>query len=111
MLPPPMFGDFASGAKPHPVAHCRVIEKFDEPDRTSWASDQAVVQGHAHDLRTLPALLVHEIETIDHIEGEIVGRAKSVVLIESVVVRLQRVGHDQVASPPTSTQNGSSSPR
>ena len=54
------------------------------------------MQANAHELRCRGALLVHQIEGVDHVTGEIVGAAEACVAIETIVVRLQRIGDDEV---------------
>ena len=95
---PPVLGDVAPGAEPDPVAAGDVIEELDQPGDPARPPDQPVVQGQRHQLRPLRALGVEGIEAVDHVAGEIVAGRKAVVVVEAVVVGLERIGDDQVAA-------------
>src|ERR1700737_1587090 len=54
-----------------------------------------VMQTNAHDFRPVEAFLVEHVETVDHVAGEILGRAEAVVIV-AVVVRLVGIGDDEI---------------
>ncbi len=66
-----MFRNVSAGAKPYTIALARIVEEFDQSDRLSRSPDKAIVQRKTHDLWALGTLFVQQIETIDHVLGEL----------------------------------------
>ena len=91
MLPEPMFGDVAAGAKPDAIAPARMVEKLDQSDRLCRPPDQPIVHAQAHDLGALGTLFEEKVETIDHVLSEFVGRAEPCIAIETIVVGFERI--------------------
>ena len=98
MLPAPMLGDVPAGTKPDAIPFARMIQETDQPDRLRRPTNEAIVQRETHDLRSLGALFVKQVETIDHVLREFFGRAESRIAIESIVVGFKRVGDHQVSA-------------
>lgn len=91
-----MFRNVSAGAKPYAIALARIVEEFDQSDRFGRSADKAIVERKTHDLWALGALFVHQIETIDHVLGEFLGRTEPRVAIESIVVGFERIRNHQV---------------
>src|SRR6267378_7091117 len=85
----PVLGDLASGADPHPVAGGDVIEELDEPGNPAWAPGQPVVQCQRHQLGVVRAFLVHHLEAVDHVAGEIFAGRETEVLVVAIVICLK----------------------
>src|SRR5271170_2635339 len=66
----PMLGYMPPGAEPDAIAPAGVFEKTDEAHHFAGASNQTVVQADAHQLGRFSALLVHQVECVDHVAGE-----------------------------------------
>src|SRR5436853_387540 len=97
MNAPPVLGDVAPGADPHAVAPGDVVEKLDEAGDPAGPADQPVVHGQRHQFRPIGALGIEGLETIDHVACEILAGREAAVLVEAIVVGLERIGDDQVA--------------
>src|SRR6516225_8349435 len=76
---PPMLGDVAAGADPHTVAGRHVVEKLDEPGDPAGAAGQPVVQCQRHQLGVIGALLVHDLEAVDHVAREILAGRETAI--------------------------------
>jgi hypothetical protein len=98
MLPEPMLGDVAAGAKPHPIAPPDIVEKLDEANRPRRAADQPVVQVYRHHLRLVGALFIQEIEAINHVARKIVSGVKALVAVEAIVIGFVGTWNDEVAA-------------
>src|SRR5579863_5021555 len=97
MYPAPVLGDVAAGGDPHTVARRDVVEKADQPGDPARAPDQPVVHRQRHQPWPVGALGIERLEAIDHVAGEIVAGREPAVLVEAVVVGLERIGDDEVA--------------
>jgi len=82
----PMKRNVLTGAKPDTIVLARVVEKLHQANRLRWPTNEAVVQGHSHDLWSLCAFLVKQIEAIVEVGREVIRRAEAIVLIKAVVV-------------------------
>jgi hypothetical protein len=81
-----MICNVLAGAKPDTIVLARVVEKLHQANRLRWPTNEAVVQGHSHDLWSLCAFLVKQIEAIVEVGREVIRRAEAIVLIKAVVV-------------------------
>ena len=82
----PMICNVLARAKPDTIVLARVVEKLHQANRLRWPTNEAVVQGHSHDLWSLCAFLVKQIEAIVEVGREVIRRAEAIVLIKAVVV-------------------------
>lgn len=111
MHPPPMLGDVPARTKPDAIMFTRMVEKLDQAYRLTWPTDETIVQRDAHDFRGLRAFFVEQIEAVGEVGSEVVGSAETVVLVEAIVIGLERKWMTRWSRRPCLTQNGSSSPR
>ena len=81
-----MICNVLAGAKPDTIVLARVVEKLHQANRLRWPTNEAVVQGHSHDLWSLCAFLVKQIEAIVEVGREVIRCAEAIVLIKAVVV-------------------------
>jgi hypothetical protein len=93
-----MLGNVLAGAEPDAVMLARVIEEFDQAGGLCGPADETIVQGNAHHFRDIGALFVKQIEAVGQVGGEVVGGAEAVILVEAIVVGLERKRDDQVAA-------------
>ena len=98
MRPEPMLRNVLAGAEPDAVALARMVEEFDQACGLRGPADETIVQGNAHDFRDIGALFVKQIEAVNQVGGEVVGGAEAVILVEAIVVGLERKRDDQVAA-------------
>jgi hypothetical protein len=92
-----MLSDFPGGAEPNFVVPGGMFQEADQADGARRPADQTVVKTDAHEPRRIRALLVQQIETIDHVAREIFGRPEAVMVV-AVVVSLVGVRDDEVRS-------------
>ena len=81
-----------------------VVEKLCQSRSTSGTTRQAVVNSDCHHLRKSRALSIKKIERLLQVHVELLTEAEALAPGKSIVVRLVRVGYDQVRLPPSGTQ-------
>ena len=86
MLAVPMLRDIAAGAKPHLTVLTGMLEKSYQTDRLGGATDQPVVKVDRHHFGLRGALLVKQVKAIYHVASKSLGRAKSGVAVEAVII-------------------------
>jgi hypothetical protein len=91
-----MIRNFLAGTEPDPIVLADMIEKLDQPHSFGRAANETVVQRDGHHFRSLCAFFVQKVEAVDQVGGELVGRAKAVILVEAVVIGFEREGNHQM---------------
>src|SRR6056297_987079 len=95
----PMFGDCEAGWGPDVLMRCDVIQEPFQTGDLSRAANQPAMQADTHHRRPASLALGMEcFEGIDQILAEVLPRHPSRRARKAHVIRLQRVGYDQLVT-------------